>query len=247
MNDRDRSADLDIFYEALLFIAERPLGTGSHYGRGRAEDPHGAVTNEDYAGMLCEFASGARGSFEASRSIVGSHRRHKGLRDQIADMDDDLVLVESSPARDGLSGLEGERADGVAALVLGGGGHDSREQRPTRPASPRLRITQNDVRAIQLAKAALYAGARLLMDYYGVDEVDQIIVRTTFSPVTPGATGSDPAKRASFVTSRPSHSGETKRALPSSEANSTSAVTRPASHPASSPRMTQPTTPTARA
>jgi predicted dehydrogenase len=53
------------------FIAERPLGAGSHYGRGRAEDPHGAVTNEDYAGMLCEFASGARGSFEASRSIVG--------------------------------------------------------------------------------------------------------------------------------------------------------------------------------
>jgi predicted dehydrogenase len=53
------------------FIAERPLGAGSHYGRGRAEDPHGVVTNEDYAGMLCEFASGARGSFEASRAIVG--------------------------------------------------------------------------------------------------------------------------------------------------------------------------------
>jgi predicted dehydrogenase len=53
------------------FIPERPVGAGSHYGRGRAEDPHGAVTNEDYAGMLCEFASGARGSFEASRAIVG--------------------------------------------------------------------------------------------------------------------------------------------------------------------------------
>jgi predicted dehydrogenase len=53
------------------FITERPLGTGSHYGRGGAGDPHAAVTNEDYAGMLCEFASGARGSFEASRAIVG--------------------------------------------------------------------------------------------------------------------------------------------------------------------------------
>jgi predicted dehydrogenase len=53
------------------FIPRRPMGTGSHYGRGRAEDPHGDVTNEDYAGMLCEFASGVRGSFEASRSIVG--------------------------------------------------------------------------------------------------------------------------------------------------------------------------------
>jgi len=53
------------------FIPERPIGAGSHYGRGGAGDPRGAVTNEDYAGMLCEFASGARGSFEASRSIVG--------------------------------------------------------------------------------------------------------------------------------------------------------------------------------
>ena len=37
----------------------------------RPDDPTGAVTNEDYAGMLCEFAGGARGTFEASRSIVG--------------------------------------------------------------------------------------------------------------------------------------------------------------------------------
>ena len=55
------------------FIRERPLpaGVGSHYGRGTPDDPKGAVTNEDYAGMLCEFASGARGTFEASRSIIG--------------------------------------------------------------------------------------------------------------------------------------------------------------------------------
>ena len=35
-------------------------------------------------------------------------------------------------------------------------------------------VTQNDIRAIQLAKAALYAGVRLLMDHLGVDRVDQI-------------------------------------------------------------------------
>ncbi len=59
------------------FIRERPLpaAAGSHYGRGRAGDPTGAVTNEDYAGMLCEFASGARGSFEASRTMVGPESR----------------------------------------------------------------------------------------------------------------------------------------------------------------------------
>jgi predicted dehydrogenase len=55
------------------FIRERPLpgAAGTHYGRGKPGDPTGAVTNEDYAGMLCEFANGARGTFEASRSIVG--------------------------------------------------------------------------------------------------------------------------------------------------------------------------------
>jgi predicted dehydrogenase len=53
------------------FIPERPLGSGSHYGRGSADDPYGTVTNEDYAGMLCQFASGACGSFEASRSVIG--------------------------------------------------------------------------------------------------------------------------------------------------------------------------------
>ena len=33
-----------------------------------------------------------------------------------------------------------------------------------------MKITQNDVRAIQLAKAALYAGVALLMDHLGVDQ-----------------------------------------------------------------------------
>jgi uncharacterized 2Fe-2S/4Fe-4S cluster protein (DUF4445 family) len=45
---------------------------------------------------------------------------------------------------------------------------------------PRATITQNDVRAIQLAKAALYAGARLLMDRLGVDAVDEIRLAGAF-------------------------------------------------------------------
>jgi predicted dehydrogenase len=55
------------------FIRERPAPTGAttHYGRGRPDDPRHPVTNEDYAAMLVRFASGARGSFEASRTIVG--------------------------------------------------------------------------------------------------------------------------------------------------------------------------------
>jgi uncharacterized 2Fe-2S/4Fe-4S cluster protein (DUF4445 family) len=47
-------------------------------------------------------------------------------------------------------------------------------------ADPQILITQNDVRAIQLAKAALLAGARLLMDHYGTDTVDQIRLAGAF-------------------------------------------------------------------
>lgn len=38
----------------------------------------------------------------------------------------------------------------------------------------KITVTQNDVRAIQLAKAALYAGIKLLMEKLGVDTVDTI-------------------------------------------------------------------------
>ena len=45
---------------------------------------------------------------------------------------------------------------------------------------PRITLTQNDVRAIQLAKAALYAGVRLLMDHAGVDRVDAVRLAGAF-------------------------------------------------------------------
>ncbi len=41
-------------------------------------------------------------------------------------------------------------------------------------ANQRITVTQNDVRAIQLAKAALYAGVKLLMEKQGVETVDTI-------------------------------------------------------------------------
>jgi len=45
---------------------------------------------------------------------------------------------------------------------------------------PLISVTQGDVRAIQLAKAALYAGARLLMDQMGVDTVDRVVLAGAF-------------------------------------------------------------------
>lgn len=56
------------------FVKERPLpvpGRGTHFSRGLADDPKGAVTNEDYVGALVDFANGARGNLEVSRTIYG--------------------------------------------------------------------------------------------------------------------------------------------------------------------------------
>jgi len=43
-----------------------------------------------------------------------------------------------------------------------------------------ISVYQNDVRAIQLAKAALYAGARLLMDKLGIESIDKIVLAGAF-------------------------------------------------------------------
>jgi uncharacterized 2Fe-2S/4Fe-4S cluster protein (DUF4445 family) len=45
---------------------------------------------------------------------------------------------------------------------------------------PELRITQNDVRQIQLAKGALHAGCMLLMERYGIDRVPRIRLAGAF-------------------------------------------------------------------
>ena len=44
----------------------------------------------------------------------------------------------------------------------------------------KLKIIQNDVRAIQLAKAALYAGVRLLMDHMQIESLDRIRLAGAF-------------------------------------------------------------------
>ncbi|GGE41570.1 ASKHA domain-containing protein [Actibacterium pelagium] len=45
---------------------------------------------------------------------------------------------------------------------------------------PKITVTNRDIREIQMAKAALYSGARLLMDKFEVDSVDRIILAGAF-------------------------------------------------------------------
>ncbi|MBQ4151765.1 MAG: DUF4445 domain-containing protein, partial [Schwartzia sp.] len=41
-------------------------------------------------------------------------------------------------------------------------------------------ITQGDIRAVQLAKGAIYVGAKYLMEKYGIDHVDEVILAGAF-------------------------------------------------------------------
>jgi len=50
----------------------------------------------------------------------------------------------------------------------------------TADGGPRISVTQGDIRAIQLAKSALYAGARLLMDELQIDGVDKVTLAGAF-------------------------------------------------------------------
>ncbi len=41
-------------------------------------------------------------------------------------------------------------------------------------------VTQRDIRQIQLAKAAIYAGAKLMMRHLGIDRVDRVLIAGAF-------------------------------------------------------------------
>ncbi|MFK7764080.1 MAG: ASKHA domain-containing protein [Roseobacter sp.] len=50
----------------------------------------------------------------------------------------------------------------------------------TADGGPKITVNNRDIREIQMAKAALYSGARLLMDKFGVDNVDRVVLAGAF-------------------------------------------------------------------
>ncbi|MFM2106726.1 MAG: hypothetical protein RL338_1758 [Chloroflexota bacterium] len=82
--------------------------------------------------------------------------------------------------------VDGSLADRTARVIPDGRTFayvlwDPATEDPAGPADRRrILVTQNDVRAIQLAKAALYAGVRLLMDRAGIDEVAAVRLAGAF-------------------------------------------------------------------
>jgi uncharacterized 2Fe-2S/4Fe-4S cluster protein (DUF4445 family) len=79
------------------------------------------------------------------------------------------------------SGLLGSaEATGTGRMIPEGRTHAYLIHDATAEGGPRITVTQGDIRAIQLAKSALYAGARLLMDERGVDKVDRVVLAGAF-------------------------------------------------------------------
>ncbi len=97
-----------------------------------------------------------------------------GIIEVIAEMRIAGIVSEDGviQSRDALGGHERMIEDGRTWSYLL---HDG-----TADDGPLIAVTQADVRAIQLAKAALYAGARLLMDKMQIDTVDQVILAGAF-------------------------------------------------------------------
>lgn len=79
------------------------------------------------------------------------------------------------------SGLIGSAEQtGTARSVPQGRTHAYVLHDGTAEGGPMITVTQGDIRAIQLAKSALYAGARLLMDELGIETVDRVVLAGAF-------------------------------------------------------------------
>ncbi len=117
----------------------------------------------------CELWSDAPGFIEATTGIGVTGICGSGIIEALAEMF--LAgIIRSDGTIDGAKAAKSPRIqpDGRTWSYLLQGGE------------PEIRIVQNDVRAIQLAKAALYAGARLLMDHLGIDRVARITLAGAF-------------------------------------------------------------------
>jgi uncharacterized 2Fe-2S/4Fe-4S cluster protein (DUF4445 family) len=76
--------------------------------------------------------------------------------------------------------IGGPDQTGTPRSVSTGRTHDYVLHDGTADGGPLITVTQGDIRAIQLAKAALYAGAKLLMDEMGVESVDKVTLAGAF-------------------------------------------------------------------
>lgn len=121
----------------------------------------------------CDLWSNDPGFAEATKDTGVTGICGSGIIEAVAEMRMAGLLDAS-----GLIG--GPEATGTARCEPTGRTFEYLVHDTTETGGPRITVTQGDIRAIQLAKSALYAGARLLMDKRGVDRVDRVVLAGAF-------------------------------------------------------------------
>lgn len=81
---------------------------------------------------------------------------------------------------DGLGLIGSPVQTGTERCFLDGRTHSYMVYDGSADGGPIITVTNRDIREIQMAKAALYSGARLLMDKFEVDTVDRIVLAGAF-------------------------------------------------------------------
>ncbi|WP_108482412.1 ASKHA domain-containing protein [Oceaniglobus ichthyenteri] len=121
----------------------------------------------------CDLWSDDPGFAEATKTTGITGICGSGIIEAVAEMRT-AGLVDAG-------GLIGSAAQtGTDRMIAEGRTHSYLLHQSAQDGGPRITVTQGDIRAIQLAKSALYAGARLLMDEFGVDKVEHVVLAGAF-------------------------------------------------------------------
>ena len=121
----------------------------------------------------CELWSDEEGFWEAIKGSGITGICGSGIIEAIAEMRMSGLLDAS--------GLIGSATQtGTDRCVLDGRTHSYVMYDASSTGGAKITVTNPDIRAIQMAKAALYSGARLLMDKFGVDSVDRVVLAGAF-------------------------------------------------------------------
>jgi uncharacterized 2Fe-2S/4Fe-4S cluster protein (DUF4445 family) len=178
--DVGTNAEIVLGNKGRLLACSSPTGPafeGAQIGNGQRAAP-GAIERvridrnslePRFRVIGCELWSDEPGFAEAIRTTPVSGICGSGIIEVIAEMYLAGILAPDGVIDGGLAARSPRvRADGrTFAYLLAHG-------------EPEILIRQTDIRAIQLAKAALHAGARLLMDHLGVETVDRVTLAGAF-------------------------------------------------------------------